>query len=114
MERLGSDNVIAARIGGNLKRYRLAQKLSQNAVAKKTGAVSGGDQVAKYERGEAVPRDEALRGLADALGVSAEHLLDPPELADARARALAAALVGARLHRNSRGTPPQEPDGPSR
>ncbi len=87
---------VAARIGGNIRRYRLALGLSQNAVAKRAPGISGGDQVAKYERGEARPRPAAFYGLATALEIEPEDLLDPPQIADARARAVEAARRAAR------------------
>jgi transcriptional regulator with XRE-family HTH domain len=71
-------NPIALRIGRNIRLRRKALGLSQNQLARRSPLLSGGDQVAKYERGEAVPQTKALYGLAAALGVSWQALLDPP------------------------------------
>lgn len=113
MSRLGGNPIVARRIGGNILRYREAQGLNQNDVALRTGRFSS-DQVSKWERGEKLPQLDAFEALAKALGVRPEDLLDPADIADARARAVAAARAGALLRDKRNGTPrssPRDPQG---
>ena len=59
----------------NLRRIRLAQKLSQVAVAEKAGISRMGYR--KIEAGESEPRSETLMAIARALDVRVEELLIP-------------------------------------
>lgn len=102
----GEDDPIARRIGGNIKRYRDALGLTQPEAARRTPEMTS-DQFSKYERGEQRPRPPAMRDLAAALDVTPDDLLDSPEVAAARARALEAARDSVKPRRRKPGTPPR-------
>lgn len=103
MAMAGEDDPIARRIGGNIKRYRNALGLSQPQAARRTPEMTP-DQFSKYERGEQRPRPPAMRDLATALTVTPEDLLDPPDLAAARAQALEAARDSVKPRRKKPGS----------
>ncbi|RLI78370.1 hypothetical protein DRP07_11155 [Archaeoglobales archaeon] len=56
-----------------LKKIRESRNLSQRAIALGTGLSPA--QISRYESGERTPTEEAIRRIAQFLGVSADYLL---------------------------------------
>lgn len=105
-----ANKFFARRVGSNIRLYREAHGLTQHQLAVRCGA-SSADQVAKWERGLKDPREAGYVKIAQALDVHPDHLMDPPDVAQARARAIAAARAGARLLGTPPDTPPEGSNG---
>lgn len=74
-KKVGESNVsgIAARVGGNVKRLRLAQGVTLSELAASAGISLA--MLSRLEKGDVSPSLETLAALADALGTSAATLL---------------------------------------
>lgn len=64
-------------IGTNLRRYRIAQEMSQESLAEKAGISAQGYR--NIEGGKSVPRSETLLALSRALDVKLHDLVKPAE-----------------------------------
>lgn len=63
-------------VGRNVRRYRLAAEMTQEALAEKSGF--GQQYISDLERGRRNPTVVTLFELAEALGTSPVALLSPP------------------------------------
>ena len=64
---------LSKQFGENLKRIRLAKKMSQTDLGEKLNADKG--YISTLENGKVNPKLETLNKLAQALGISIEQLL---------------------------------------
>ena len=67
-------------IGRRLRVARAAAGLSLRGLAARIGGRVTAQAISKYERGKSVPGSRVLIALADALGVSVDHLTGDPEV----------------------------------
>lgn len=65
----------ASRIGRRIRRIRMSKGLSQTELGALVGLT--GDRIQKYENGARKPKNEMLKQIARALGVSSLALADP-------------------------------------
>jgi len=61
------------KFGEKITKLKKAKKMSQVALAEKTGISR--DAISKYERGDTVPSVDYAKRIADALGVSLDYLV---------------------------------------
>lgn len=81
---------------GALRAARLAAGLTQHELARRI-EVAGGERVASWERGAAVPRPHLVQRLVQVLDVPAEQLLAPSAVMDLRQLRVAAGLSAREL-----------------
>ena len=65
----------------NLRRFRLAQFLSQAELARQSGLHAL--TISRLERGRVKPATRTVRALANALGIPPDELATPEEVAEA-------------------------------
>src|SRR5688572_28474475 len=69
-------------VGDQVRRYRVARRLSQRALGEQAGVTSG--FLSQLETGRANASISTLRRLADALGVGLADLVEPGPVSAAR------------------------------
>lgn len=67
---------IAKKIGGQIRKFRNAKKLTQAGLAEAVGRSV--DAISQFERGKTLPSLETLIALSDTLNVTVDQLLGRP------------------------------------
>ena len=67
---------IAKKIGGQIRKFRNAKKLTQAGLAEAVGRSV--DAISQFERGKTLPSIETLIALSDTLNVTIDQLLGRP------------------------------------
>jgi transcriptional regulator with XRE-family HTH domain len=81
---MSSESVNSSGFPQRLRELRRQKNLSQTELGEKAGVHY--THISKYERGVSTPSVETIRGLAEALGVSTDFLMDGDTQDAARAR----------------------------
>lgn len=74
-EKLRDSETSASRIGNRIRNIRVEKGITQAELGERVGL--NADRIQKYENGARKPKNDMLKNIATALGVSASALADP-------------------------------------